>query len=79
MKPEKVFRFGSISARIFLNEVEQNGTTRSFRNVKLQRAYREGEEWKTSSSFTLTDLPLAMAALQRAADYVADKEAEVDV
>lgn len=75
MKPEHVIRYGAISASVFVNDVETSRGTRSMRNVKLQRRYRDGEEWKTSSSFTLTDLPVAIVVLQQALTYVAGKEA----
>jgi len=76
MKPEKVIRFGAISASVFVNEIVTDGGKRTIRNVKLQRRYKSGDEWKSSSSFTLTDLPTAVAVLERAMDYVADKEGE---
>jgi hypothetical protein len=75
MKPEKVFRIGSVSASVFLNEVEQG--KRHIRNVNLQKRYRDGDEWKSSTSFGLGELPQAMAVLDLAQKYVADKEAEV--
>ena len=64
MKPERVIRFGAISASVFTNDVETDGGKKTIRNVKLQRRYRNGNgEWKTSSSFTLTDLPTAVAVV----------------
>ncbi len=76
MKPEKVIRFGVISASVFTNEIETDGGKRTIRNVKLQRRYRNGDgEWKSSSSFTLADLPVAVEVLKQATDYVASKEA----
>ncbi len=47
------------------------------RNVNLQKRYRDGDEWKSSTSFALAELPQAMAVLDLAMKYVADKEAEV--
>lgn len=75
MKPEKVFRIGSVSASVFANEVDQG--KRHMRNVNLQKRYRDGDEWKSSTSFALAELPQAMAVLDLAMKYVADKEAEV--
>jgi hypothetical protein len=75
MKPEKVFRIGSVSASVFVNEIEPG--KRQVRNVNLQKRYRDGEEWKTSTSFGLAELPQAMSVLDLAMKYVADKEAEV--
>ena len=76
--PEKTFRIGAVSASIFCNTAESaNGRTRDFRNVQLQRSFRDGEEWRTSSSFALSDLPQAIRCLELALRYVEDQEAEV--
>ena len=77
MKPEKVFRIGSVSASVFVNEVETDNGKRKIRNVNLQRSYRDDGEWKTSSSFGLGDLPQAMEVMRLALDHVASKEASV--
>ena len=71
-QPEKTFRIGSCSASVFLNTA--NGA-QPYRSVSLQRRYRDGEEWKTSSSYSLAHLPAAIAVMQMAQDYVASKEA----
>jgi hypothetical protein len=72
-KPEVTFRLGSCSASVFVN----HGKNAAFRSVSLQRRYREGDKWKTSSNFTLRDLPLAIAALQLALQHVATHESDV--
>ena len=64
MKPEKVLRIGSVSASIFVNEVDAEGGKRKLRNVNLQRRYRDGDEWKSTSSFGLGDLPQAIEVLR---------------
>ena len=77
-KPEKTFRLGSISASVFVNTVDnQEGGQRSFRAVLLQRSYRDGGDWKTSSSFRLADLPAAIAVMQMAMNHIAPIEAEI--
>ena len=60
MAPEKQFRIGLVSASVFANEVQTDNGKRRIRNVNLQRRYREGDEWKTSTSFGLGDLPNAI-------------------
>ncbi len=76
MKPEKTFRIGSVSASVFLNEVE--GSERRFRSVNLQRRYRDGDEWKSSSAFGLAELPQAITVLEMALKYVAEKEGQIN-
>lgn len=77
MAPEKQFRIGLVSASVFANEVQTENGKRRIRNVNLQRRYREGDEWKSSTSFGLGDLPNAIRVLQLAQDYVEAKEADV--
>lgn len=79
MKPEKVFRIGSVTASVFVNEMKTDGGKREIRNVNLQRRYRDEKdgEWKSSSSFGLADLPQAIAVLEIAMKHVVDEEAEV--
>jgi hypothetical protein len=77
MKPEKVFRIGFVSASVFVNEVQTDSGKREIRNVNLQRRYKDGNEWKSSSSFGLGDMPQAIAVLELAMKHVADQEADV--
>lgn len=66
-RPVKTIRIGSVSASIFCNETAgPNGQKREFRNVQLQRSYRENDDWKTSSSFALADMPAAIRCLELA-------------
>ena len=75
--PEKVFRIGLVSASVFVNEVDSDNGTRELRNVNLQRRYRDGEgNWKSTSTFTLADLPAAVRALQLAQNHVESVEAD---
>ena len=76
--PEKVFRIGHVSASVFVNEAESDGGTREFRSVNIQRSYRDGEETKYTSSFTLADLPQAIRVLQLAQQHVEEAEAETN-
>jgi len=76
-KPEKVIRIGYVSASIFVNEIKTEGGTRTVRNVNLQRRYKDGDEWKSASSFGLGDLPCALRVLQLALEHIETVEAEV--
>ena len=78
-KPEKVIRIGYVSASIFVNEIKTEGGTRTVRNVNLQRRYKDGDEWKSASSFGLGDLPCALRVLQLALEHMETVEAEVGV
>lgn len=79
MKPEKTFRMAGVSASVFANEIETDNGKRTVRNVVLQRRYRDGDEWKSSNSFGLSELPLAQTVLEMATQYVCEQEAVVNV
>jgi len=53
-RPVHEIRMGRVRAAIWENET-QNGTRY---NVTLSRLYRDGDQWKDSSSFGRDDLPL---------------------
>jgi len=72
-----MFRIGSISASVFVNEVEGQSGKRQFRSASLQRRYVDGDQWKSSTSFALADIPNAIRALQLALDHIEKAEAEV--
>jgi len=74
--PEKTFRIGLVSASVFVNEVDGEGGKRTLRNVNLQRRYRDGDSWKSATSFGLADLPAAIRVLQLAQQHVEQHEAE---
>ena len=53
-RPVHEVRMGRVRAAIWENDT-QNGTRH---NVTFARLYRDGEQWKDSSSFGRDDLPL---------------------
>lgn len=53
-KPVHEVRLGKIKAAIWANETE-NGIRH---NVTITRLYKDGDEWKTSTSFGRDELPL---------------------
>lgn len=53
-KPVHEVRFGRVKAAIWANDTE-NGVRH---NVTFTRLYKDGNDWKTSSSFGREELPL---------------------
>ena len=76
-KPEKVYRLGNVSASVFVNEVETENGKRRFRNVNVQRSYKDGDEWKQTNSLAVGDIANAIEVLKLAYAHVAAKEADV--
>ncbi len=77
--PEATFRLGKISSSVFVQETAANGQQpkRKFRTINVQRSYRDGDETKFVSNFTMSDLPAAIRCLELAQSHVESKEAEV--
>lgn len=64
-RPVHEIRMGRIRAAIWENQTE-NG---SRYNVTLSRLYRDGDQWKDSTSFGRDDLPLVMKVVDRAHNW----------
>lgn len=69
-KPVKVLRLRGISASIFENPTKTNGRDSVFYKVSIQRTYKDGDDFKTTSSFGRDDLPIVSLLSQRAWEYV---------
>lgn len=67
-KPVKTICLRGISAAIFANKAKSDGKEITFHKVKLQRSYRNGEEWKHTKSFGRDDVPELQLVLQRASE-----------
>lgn len=68
-KPIDTVRLGTVQAAIWKNETA-NGV---YYNVTFDRRYKDGDEWKSSTSFGVKDL----LALRKAADMAHTKVIEL--
>lgn len=59
IRPVEEIRFGRIRGAIWANNT-QNGTRY---NVTVSRLYRDGNDWRDSSSFGRDDLPIVAKVL----------------
>lgn len=65
-RPVHEIRFGRIRAAIWQNETE-NGMRH---NVTISRLYKDGEDWKDSTSFGRDDLPLVAKVCDQAHTWI---------
>ena len=65
-KPQHEIRLGRIKAAIWANETE-NGTRH---NVTVSRIYKDGDQWKDSTSFGRDDLPLVAKVVDQAHSWI---------
>ncbi len=73
-KPEKKFSCGSISASIWANTKVVNSEKVKLYSVTINKAYKEGEEWKHTNSFNIEDLPKVALVATEAYKYVRLRE-----
>jgi hypothetical protein len=71
-KPIHEVRLGSIKAAVCINET----TTGFLYNVTFSRLYKDGKEWKDSSSFGRDDLPLVAKVVDQAHSWIFDSSAQ---
>ncbi len=69
-KPEKKFSCGSISASVWANSKVVNGEKVKLYSVTINKAYKEGEEWKYTNSFNIEDLPKVALVATEAYKYI---------
>ncbi len=69
-KPEKKFNCGSISASIWANTKVVNSETVKLYSVTINKAYKEGEDWKYTNSFNIEDLPKVALVANEAYKYI---------
>ncbi|MSR59791.1 MAG: hypothetical protein EXS05_19490 [Planctomycetaceae bacterium] len=71
-RPVQEIRLGRIRAAIWENETE-NGLRH---NVTLTRLYKDGDQWKDSTSFGRDDLPLLAKVCDQAHTWIFAQAAE---
>ena len=65
--PEKKFRAGSVSATVWLNQAEKG----DYKTISIERIYKDkNEQWQSTNSLRLNDLPRASVVLQKAYEYL---------
>ena len=74
-KPVKVFRDGRLSVSVFRNHATVRDQERVFHNAYLQRSYKDGDAFKTTSSLGKDDLPAAQLLLAQAWAWIVQEEA----
>lgn len=75
-KPEKKFSTGVISATVWKNEGKnKNGEPVNYRTITIQRRYKDKkDEWQSTNSLRVNDLPKASLVLNKAYEYLVLKD-----
>ncbi len=75
------FSTGAISAVVWSNEgKDSEGKVTEFNTISIERRYQDKEgEWKSTSSFRVTDLPKVALVANKAYEYIVLKEDNSEV
>jgi hypothetical protein len=71
-KPVKEIRIGAVKAAIWSNETERGVR----HNVTFERLFKDGDTWKSSSSFGRDELLLLAKVADQAHSWITETETE---
>ena len=65
--PVKKWNAGQVSCAIWANEIKVDGRSVSMLKASVERRYKDKDDkWKSSTSFSRNEIPLAIYCLQQA-------------
>ena len=74
-KPIAKFRAGQVSCALFENSINVNGSAKTILKASIQRRYKDGDgTWKSSTSFSRNEIPLAIYCLEKAFDAIVNEQ-----
>ena len=81
--PIKKMRAGQISCALWENEITVDGQQKTMLKATVERRYKDKNDvWKSSTSFSRTEIPLVIYCLEKAFEAMlgdlADREPEVE-
>ena len=77
-KPVQTYRLHGISVSIFANPTKASGEDTVFHKVSIQRTYKDGNECRTTTSFSRDDLPVVELLSRRAWEWIQQAESSQD-
>ena len=71
-KPVAKFKAGQVSSALWENEITVNGKKVTMLKVSVQRRYKDSKDgqWKSSTSFSRNEIPLAIYCLQKSFEHM---------
>jgi len=75
-KPEKRFKCGPISASIWAQNKVVNGEPIKINSIHIDKAYKDGDQWKHTTSFAAEDLPKVALLADEAYRYLRLRSAD---
>jgi len=78
-KPVWSTKAGTVTGALWENEISVNGRKVSVLKVTIQRRYRDKDgQWKSSTSFSRNEIPLARFVLQKAYEHMIEGNKDDD-
>lgn len=74
--PVAKFRAGQVSAALWQNDIQVRGQTVKVLKATVQRRYKDKDsgEWRSSTSFSRNEIPLAIFCLQKAFEKIIEAQ-----
>lgn len=69
-KPEKRFKCGPISASVWVEAKTVEGEMVKFYPINIDKAYKDGDNWKHTNRFSAEDLPKVALVANEAYKYI---------
>jgi len=75
-QPVAKFRAGQVSSALWENDIQVRGGTVKILKATVQRRYKDKDsgEWKSSTSFSRNEIPLAIYCLQKAFERIIEAQ-----
>ena len=74
-KPLKSFAAGGVRAAIWENEIQVDGSAKTMLKATIERRYKDKSgTWKSSTSFSRNEIPLAVYRLEKAFGAIVGEE-----
>jgi len=74
-KPIAKFSAGQVSCALFENSINVNGSAKTILKASIQRRYKDSDgTWKSSTSFSRNEIPLAIYCLEKAFDAIVNEQ-----
>jgi hypothetical protein len=74
-KPLKSFAAGGVRAALWENEIRVNGSSKTMLKATVERRYKDKDgSWKSSTSFSRNEIPLAVYVLEKAFEAIVEEE-----
>ena len=74
-KPLKSFAAGGVRAALWENEIRVNGSAKTILKASVERRYKDKDgTWKSSTSFSRNEIPLAVYCLEKAFEAIIEEE-----